>query len=158
MANDFNQVTLCGRLGQDPEIRHLPNGMAVANLSLATKESWKDKNTGEKKEKTEWHRIVVWGKLAEVAGEYCKKGQQLLVQGKLVTREWEKDGSKRYTTEIVLQGPGAVMQMLGGKPEGQGGGNNNGWGQPQQRQQQQKQQKPASSNEPPMDFDDDIPF
>lgn len=159
MANDFNQVTLCGRLGKDPEVRFLPNGNAVCNLSLATKETWRDKNTGEKKEKSEWHRIVVWGKLAEIAGEYCKKGQQLLVQGKLTTREWEKEGEKRYTTEIVLQGPSAVLQMLGGKSEGQGGGNGGQTPQPQQ-QRPAPQSRPAPSNEPePLPFDDsDIPF
>jgi len=159
MANDFNQVTLCGRLGKDPEVRFLPNGNAVCNLSLATKETWRDKNTGEKKEKSEWHRIVVWGKLAEIAGEYCKKGQQLLVQGKLTTREWEKEGEKRYTTEIVLQGPSAVLQMLGGKSEGQGGGNGGQTPQPQQqRPAPQSRPAPAATNEPPLDFDDDIPF
>lgn len=158
MANDFNQVTLCGRLGKDPEVRFLPNGNAVCNLSLATKESWRDKNTGETKEKSEWHRIVVWGKLAEIAGEYCKKGQQLLVQGKLTTREWEKEGEKRYTTEIVLQGPSAVLQMLGGKPQGQGGGNGGQAQQPQQ-QRQAPQSRPVPANEPePLPFSDDCPF
>lgn len=158
MANDFNQVTLCGRLGKDPEVRFLPNGNAVCNLSLATKESWSDKNTGEKKEKSEWHRIVVWGKLAEIAGKYCKKGQQLLVQGKLTTREWEKEGEKRYTTEIVLQGPSAVLQMLGGKSEGQGGGNGGQTSQPQQqRPAPQSRPAPAASDDAPP-FNDDCPF
>lgn len=148
-----NKVILVGKLGQDPEIRHMNNGGAVANLSVATSESWRDKSTGENKEVTEWHRVVIFGKLAEIAGEYLRKGSQVYLEGQLKTRKWEKDGVERYTTEIHIPMMGGVMQMLGGKQEG---------GQQQQPQQQQNQNKPApqpqGNNEPPMEFDDDIPF
>jgi len=177
-------VILVGNLGQDPEVRYMPNGGAVANITLATSESWRDKQTGENKEITEWHRVVLFGKLAEVAGEYLKKGSQVYIEGQLRTRKWQdQGGQERYTTEVVVN-VGGTMQMLGGRQQGgnagapagggaQGGGNNNGWGQPQQpqgnnnqfsggaqsRPQQQPQSAPASNNnEPPMDFDDDIPF
>ena len=147
----------------------MPNGGAVANLSIATSESWADKQTGEKKELTEWHRVVLFGKLAEVAGEYLRKGSQVYIEGKLRTRKWQDQaGVERYSTEIVVN-VGGVMQMLGGRAEGckSGGGNQGGWGQPQQPQGGQQQQfsgpaggAPAKSggNQPPMDFDDDIPF
>jgi len=115
MARGVNKVILVGTLGQDPEVKYLTNGNAVCNLSLATSEQWKDKQTGEKKEKTEWHRIVMFGKVAEIAGEYCRKGSQVYIEGKLETREWEKDGVKRYTTEIKVDMQG-TMQLLGGKP------------------------------------------
>jgi single-strand DNA-binding protein len=175
-------VILVGNLGQDPEVRYMPNGGAVANITLATSESWRDKQTGENKEITEWHRVVLFGKLAEVAGEYLKKGSQVYIEGQLRTRKWQdQGGQERYTTEVVVN-VGGTMQMLGGRqqggnagaPAGGGaqGGNNNGWGQPQQPQgnnnqfsggaqsrPQQPQSAPASNNnEPPMDFDDDIPF
>ncbi len=114
-----NKVILVGRLGKDPEVRYTPSGAAVANFSLATSEEWKDKNTGEKQERTEWHRIVAWRRLGEICGEYLRKGSQIYIEGKLQTRSWEdRDGNKRYTTEIVAQN----MQMLeaagkGGKTE-----------------------------------------
>ena len=107
-----NKAILIGRLGRDPEVKYTPSGTAVANFSIATSEEWKDKDTGEKQERTEWHRIVAWKRLAEICGEYLSKGSLVHVEGKLQTREWEdKDGNKRYTTEIVAQN----MQMLDGK-------------------------------------------
>ena len=114
-----NKVTILGNVGKDPETRFLPNGGAVTNLTMATSESWKDKQTGEAKEKTEWHRVVIFGKLAEIAGEYVKKGSKLYIEGSLQTRKWaNQQGQDQYTTEIVLQGFGGVMQMLDGKPQG----------------------------------------
>lgn len=126
MARGVNKVILVGTCGQDPEVRYLPNGNAVTNLSLATSEQWTDKQTGQKVEKTEWHRVSMFGKVAEIAGEYLRKGSQVYIEGKLQTREWEKDGIKRYTTEIVVDMQG-TMQLLGGRPQQgdqQGGGNN----------------------------------
>ena len=171
-SRGVNKVILIGNLGQDPEVRYMPNGGAVTNITLATSESWRDKQTGEMKEKTEWHRVVIFGKLAEIAGEYLKKGSQVYIEGSLQTRKWQdQSGQDRYTTEVVVN-IGGSMQMLGGRS---GGGDNmsqgGGWGQPQQPQQSQQfsgggnprsAQQPAAaapqSNEPPMDFDDDIPF
>jgi len=110
MASGVNKVILVGRLGQDPEVRYTSNGGAVANFSIATNESWTDKQ-GQKQERTEWHRIVVWGKLGELCGQYLSKGRQAYIEGRLQTREWnDKDGNKRYTTEIVAQN----IQFLGG--------------------------------------------
>ncbi len=115
-----NKVIIVGNLGQDPEVRYMPNGGAVANITVATSESWKDKQTGENREKTEWHRIAIFGKLAEVAGEYLRKGSQVYIEGQLQTRKWkDQSGQDRYTTEIVVQGFNGTMQMLGGR---QGGG------------------------------------
>ncbi|QGY27663.1 single-stranded DNA-binding protein [Pantoea cypripedii] len=179
-SRGVNKVILVGNLGQDPEVRYMPNGGAVANITLATSESWRDKQTGENKEITEWHRVVLFGKLAEVAGEYLRKGSQVYIEGQLRTRKWQDQGGQdRYTTEIVVN-VGGTMQMLGGRQQGasaggapmggQSGGNNNGWGQPQQpqqsggnqfsggAQQRPQQQSAPANNEPPMDFDDDIPF
>ncbi|WP_221074921.1 single-stranded DNA-binding protein [Agarivorans aestuarii] len=199
----INKVILVGNLGQDPEVRFMPNGGAVANITIATSESWRDKQSGEQKERTEWHRVVLFGKLAEVAGEYLKKGSQVYIEGQLQTRKWQDQGGQdRYSTEVVVQGFNGVMQMLGGR-QGGGQGQNMGGGAPQQQgnwggqqqaapqaapaqqggfQQQapqqpapqqggyQQQAKPAPApqqapqqatqqfNEPPMDFDDDIPF
>lgn len=177
-SRGINKVILVGNLGNDPEIRYMPNGGAVANITIATSESWRDKGTGEQREKTEWHRVVLFGKLAEVAGEYLRKGSQVYVEGQLQTRKWQdQSGQDRYSTEVVVQGFNGVMQMLGGRAQGgapMGGGQpqqqqQGGWGQPQQpaqqqqynapQQQQQAQQQPQQQyNEPPMDFDDDIPF
>lgn len=113
MARGINKVIIVGTLGADPDIKYTGDGKAIANLSAATSEQWKDKESGEKQEKTEWHRIVFFGKLAEIAGEYLKKGSQVYVEGKLQTRKWQdKEGVDRYSTEIV----GSEMQMLGGKP------------------------------------------
>lgn len=155
-SRGVNKVILVGSLGKDPEVRYMPNGGAVANMTLATSESWRDKNTGETKEQTEWHRVVLFGKLAEIAGEYLRKGSQVYVEGSLRTRKWtDQSGQERYTTEINVPQIGGVMQMLGGKPEANGGSSNK----PQQQSRQQpQQQSPAQHNEPPMDFDDDIPF
>ena len=117
--NGVNKVILIGTLGKDPEVRYMPNGGAVANISLATSEKWKDKNTGQMKEETEWHRVVVFGKLAEVAGEYLRKGSQVYFEGKLKTRKWQDQatGQDKYATEVVVDF-GGKMQMLGGKSEG----------------------------------------
>ncbi|EET1833312.1 single-stranded DNA-binding protein SSB1 [Escherichia coli] len=176
-SRGVNKVILVGNLGQDPEVRYMPNGGAVANITLATSESWRDKATGEMKEQTEWHRVVLFGKLAEVASEYLRKGSQVYIEGQLRTRKWtDQSGQDRYTTEVVVN-VGGTMQMLGGRQGGgaPAGGNigggqpQGGWGQPQQpqggnqfcggAQSRPQQSAPAApSNEPPMDFDDDIPF
>ena len=156
-SRGVNKVILVGNLGQDPEVRYTPSGTAVANITLATSESWRDKQTGENKELTEWHRVVLFGKLAEVAGEYLRKGSQVYIEGQLRTRKWQdQGGQERYTTEVVVN-VGGTMQMLGGKQEGSQGNR------PQPNQQQRPQQQagpstPPANNEPPMDFADDIPF
>lgn len=158
-----NKVILIGTCGQDPEVRYLPNGNAITNLSLATSEAWTDKQTGQKVEKTEWHRVVLFGKVAEIAGEYLRKGSQCYIEGKLKTREWEKDGIKRYSTEVHVDING-TMQLLGGRPDNQGGGQQQRQPQQQQRQpqgrQQYQRQAPQQSQQaaPPDNFDDDIPF
>lgn len=141
-----NKVILVATLGRDPETRYLPNGKAVTNFTVATNEEWKDKQTGQKQTKTEWHRIVTFDKLAEIAGQYLAKGASVYLEGKLQTREWEKDGVKRYTTEIVCD----QMQMMGGKGEGQQQGKPD--------QQQPKPQQSQQGKQGPDDFDDDIPF
>ncbi|HDU8021421.1 single-stranded DNA-binding protein [Cronobacter sakazakii] len=154
-----NKVILVGNLGQDPEVRYLPNGGAVANLRLATSESWRDKQTGEMKEVTEWHSVVLYGKLAEVAGEYLRKGSQVYIEGQLRTRKWQaQDGSDRDSTEVAVK-VGGTMQMLGGGQSQQNGQQRQqgGWGAPQQPQYSgggPRQQQSA----PEYDFDDDIPF
>ncbi len=113
-SRGINKVILVGNLGNDPEIRYMPNGGAVANITIATSEVWRDKATGEQREKTEWHRVVLFGKLAEVAGEYLRKGSQVYVEGQLQTRKWQdQQGQDQYTTEVVVQGFNGVMQMLG---------------------------------------------
>lgn len=115
MARGINKVILVGNLGKDPDTRSLPSGEAVANITVATSESWKDKATGEQKEKVEWHNVVFFKRLAEIAGQYLKKGSQVYIEGSLRTRKWQdKEGKDRYTTEIVAR----ELQMLGGKPEG----------------------------------------
>jgi single-strand DNA-binding protein len=117
MARGVNKVILVGNLGKDPEVRNMPNGNIVANITLATTESWKDKQSGEQQEKTEWHRIVMFRRLGEIAGEYLKKGSQVYIEGKLQTRKWQDNsGNERYTTEIVA----SEMQMLGGRGGGEG--------------------------------------
>ena len=135
MARGVNKVILIGTLGADPEVRYMPNGGAVANISLATNESWKDKNTGQMQEKTEWHRVVVFGKLAEVAGEYLRKGSQVYFEGKLQTRKWQDQatGQDKFTTEVVIDF-GGQMQMLGGRADGAGAPAGGGF-KPQQNQQ-----------------------
>ncbi|NPD43801.1 single-stranded DNA-binding protein [Providencia stuartii] len=155
-SKGVNKVILIGRCGDDPSIRYMPNGGAVANLTLATSESWRDKQTGEMREKTEWHRVVIFGTLAEVAGEYLKKGSQVYVEGSLQTRKWtDQSGQDRYTTEVVVN-IGGTMQMLGGN-----GGNNQARDQQPARQPQQPQQaQPAdwSKQNPDGEWEDDIPF
>lgn len=156
-----NKVIIVGRLGNDPEIRTMPNGEAVANISVATSESWNDKNTGERREVTEWHRIVFYRRQAEVVGEYLRKGSQIYVEGRLRTRKWQdQNGQDRYTTEIQ----GDVMQMLDSRNSGNQGGYGQDYapaptgGQPSYQAPRQQQAKPAQA-EPAMDsFDDDIPF
>jgi len=156
-----NKVTILGNLGKDPEVRFMPNGGAVANITVATSDTWKDKQTGEQKEKTEWHRVVMFGKLAEIAGEYLKKGSKVYLEGSLQTRKWtNQQGQDQYTTEIVLQGFNGVMQMLDSKPTGQQGGfqqqgqqqggfqqqapqQKSGGFAPQQQSSQQQYNKPA---------------
>lgn len=171
-SRGVNKVILVGHLGQDPEIRYMPNGGAVANITLATSEKWRDKATGEPREKTEWHRVALFGKIAEVVAEYLRKGSEVYIEGQLQTRKWQDQGGQdRYTTEVVVQPYKGTMQMLGGKRQ-------ESWGQPQQPSSpQQPSQRPAPQqrapqqggmgqqqhaqpqyNEPPMDFDDDIPF
>ena len=204
MARGINKVILIGNLGTDPEVRYMPQGGAVANLTVATSESWTDKATNERKEQTEWHRVVIYQRLAEIAGEYLRKGSKVYIEGKLKTRKWQdKDGVERYTTEIIAN----ELQMLDGRGDGQQQGGGMGGGQggyqkpaqqqqsnyqqqaPQQNYQQQQggyqqqapqqqnsgyQQRPAQQQqggyqqpqqqqqrapmEPPIDFDDDIPF
>ena len=149
-SKGVNKVILVGNLGQDPEVRYMPNGGAVTSLRLATSESWRDKQTGEMKEVTEWHSVVLYGKLAEVAGEYLRKGSQVYIEGQLRTRKWQdQSGQDRYSTEVVVN-VGGTMQMLGGKQQSD---------QPKQQSQTTKQKPPSQqSSVPPMDFDDDIPF
>ena len=187
MARGINKVILVGNLGADPEVRYMPNGGAVANLRLATTDSWRDKQSGDKQERTEWHRVVLFGKLGEIAGEYLRKGSQVYVEGRIQTKKWQgNDGQDRYSTEIVA----SDMQMLGGGGAGGGGGGgrgssadfnqdssydqgyNQGGSQPpaqsapqQSRQAPPSQQAPQSQQAPSApagggfdDFDDDIPF
>ena len=153
-----NKVILVGNLGKDPEVRYAPSGDAICTITLATSETWKDKQSGERKEATEWHRVAFFGKLAEIAGQYLKKGSSVYIEGMLKTRKWQdKDGSDRYTTEIKAD----EMKMLGSR--GDGAGQGGGQTQPaQQRQQpaaQPRQAAPAQPAPPPgSDYDDDIPF
>lgn len=156
----INKVILVGRLGQDPEIRYTPSGDAVANLTLATSEVWKDKQ-GQQQERTEWHRIVMFGNLAEIAGKYLVKGSQIYVEGKLQTRKWQdQNGQDRYSTEVVLQGFDGVMQMLSSGDNQQAAAKQNKPAQKPQKNPYEKQKPPTehAHDEPPMDFDDDIPF
>ncbi len=152
MARGINKVIIVGNVGGDPETRYMPSGSAVTNLTVATNESWKDKQTGEKKERTEWHRVAMFNRLAEIAAEYLRKGSQVYIEGKLRTRKWQdKDGQDRYTTEIIAD----EMQMLGGRGGSSdfGGGSQGGGG---------RAPSQGGGNAPPQpgpdDFDDDIPF
>lgn len=167
MSRGINKVILIGNLGSDPEIRYTQNNVAIANLSIATSESWKDKQTGEQKELTEWHRVVLHRRLAEIAGEYLKKGSKVYIEGQLRTRKWQgQDGRDNYTTEIV----GRELQMLDSRPQGQGQGYQSHAGsnqpnpayaqgtntqQPNPRDHQPQQGQPFVPDD---DFDDDIPF
>jgi len=146
MARGINKVIIVGNLGNDPETRYMPSGSAVTNLTVATNESWKDKQTGEQKERTEWHKVAMFNRLAEVAAEYLRKGSQVYIEGKLRTRKWQdKDGNDRWTTEVIAD----EMQMLGGR----GGG---GGGSASMNQDPGPASAPAQPG--PDDFDDDIPF
>ena len=118
MARGINKVILLGTCGQDPVVRYLPNGNALANFSLATNEQWTDKKTGEKIERTEWHRVVLLGNVAEIAGEYLRKGGQVYIEGKLHTREWQKDGVRRFTTEILVDARGSLLMLKEGQQSG----------------------------------------
>ncbi len=165
MARGINKVILVGNLGNDPETRYMPSGGAVTNISIATSEQWKDKQTGQPQERTEWHRVVFFNRLAEIAGEYLRKGSKVYVEGSLRTRKWQdQSGADRYTTEIVA----GEMQMLDSRGGGQMGGGMGGdpgyqeappsaapQGQAPQQQQQAPQGAPAGNFD---DFDDDIPF
>jgi len=157
MARGINKVIIVGNVGGDPETRYMPSGSAVTNLTIATNESWKDKATGEQKERTEWHRVAMFNRLAEIAAEYLRKGSQVYIEGKLRTRKWQdKSGQDRYTTEIVAD----EMQMLGGRGGSGGGGGNFGDGAPSGGGQQGGKQggQSAPPQPGPDDFDDDIPF
>lgn len=155
-SRGINKVILIGNLGQDPEVRYIPGGNAVTSITLATSETWRDKQTGEAKERTEWHRVVFMGMLAEVAGKHLKKGSQVYVEGKLRTRKWQdQSGQERYTTEVLVDSFTGVMQMLGGSGQN-GGGKQQGAGS-QQRPTPQPTQSPAYT-EPPIAYDDDLPF
>lgn len=156
-SRGINKVILVGNVGGDPETRYMPNGNAVANITVATSDTWKDKSTGENQERTEWHRIVFFNRLAEIVGEYVRKGSKLYIEGRLQTRSWEQDGVKRYTTEIVAN----EMQMLDSRGANQGMGGGESFGQqpaaPQAAAPQaQAQPQPAAQNFD--NFDDDIPF
>jgi len=154
-----NKVILVGNLGRDPEVRYSPDGAAICNVSIATTSQWKDKATGERREETEWHRVVFYNRLAEIAGEYLRKGRSVYVEGRLKTRKWQdKDGIERYTTEIIAD----QMQMLGGRADAEGGGYG---GAPAPRQQAARPAPaprpaaPAASGGANLsDMDDDIPF
>lgn len=153
MARGVNKVILIGNLGADPEVRYSPNGSAVTNIRIATSDQWRDKQSGEMQERTEWHRVVFFSRLAEIAGEYLKKGSKVYVEGRLQTRKWQgQDGQDRFTTEVVAN----EMQMLDGRGDMGGGGGG-------QRQQPQKNSgsqpsEPEPQSAPDGDFDDDIPF
>ena len=155
MNKGINKVIIVGNLGSDPEVRYMPNGSAVAGFSVATSESWKDKSTGENKESTEWHRVVLFGKLAEVAGQYLSKGSQVYIEGQLKTKKWkDQQGQDRYTTEVVVQGFNGVMQMLGGKQQQQGQQQQP----PQQQYHQEPQQQRFLQQQSAEQFNDGIPF
>lgn len=158
-----NKVILIGNLGRDPEVRYAPSGSAICNVTLATTRNWKSKDSGEKQEETEWHRVVFYDRLAEIAGEYLKKGRPVYVEGRLKTRKWtDKDGVEKYTTEVIAD----QMQLLGGREGGMGGGGGDDGG-------EMRESRPARSAPPPRapapkpaaksstgfdDMDDDIPF
>ena len=164
MAGSVNKVILIGNLGRDPEVRTMQNGGKVANLSLATSESWKDKATGERKEKTEWHRVVIFGQLADIAERYLKKGSKVYVCGSLQTRKWtDQQGQEKYSTEVVLQGFNSELTMLDGKGGGGGGGmgddSGGGWDSGPSMDAPRGGGMGGGKKAPPRDdMDDDIPF
>ncbi|MCK5359311.1 MAG: single-stranded DNA-binding protein [Gammaproteobacteria bacterium] len=152
MARGVNKVILVGTCGKDPETRYMPSGGAVSSISVATNESWKDKQTGEKQERTEWHNITFFGRLGEIAGEYLKKGSQVYIEGSLRTEKWQdKQGQDRYTTKIIA----SEMQMLGGRP---GGSGTSDWSSQQPAQNNTSAPAAPASAPPSDDFDDDVPF
>lgn len=152
MARGVNKAIIVGNVGQDPEVKYMPSGSAVADLSIATTESWKDKQTGEKQERTEWHRITFFGKLAEIVGEYVRKGSQIYVEGSIRTEKWQdKNGNDRYTTKIIAN----EMQMLGGRGGGSASFNNSGENNSQSASSSAPKAAPVAAGD---DFDDDIPF
>jgi single-strand DNA-binding protein len=160
VARGVNKVILVGNLGKDPEVRYSPGGAAVANITLATSDTWKDKQTGAQQERTEWHRVVFFGRLAEIAGEYLRKGRQVYVEGRLQTRKWQgQDGQDRYTTEIVAN----EMQMLGGRDGATASFEPRDQSMPPRQEQPQSSPSNTPSGQPAgpaldNDFDDDIPF
>ena len=155
MARGINKVILVGNLGQDPETRYMPSGGAVTNITVATNESWKDKQTGEQKDRTEWHKVAMFNRLAEVAAEYLRKGSQVYIEGKIRTRKWQdKEGKDRYTTEVIAE----EMQMLGGRGGSGGGGNYGGAGGGGSGGGSNAPTGGGQSAPPADDFDDDIPF
>ena len=149
MGKGINKVIIVGNLGNDPEIKYMPNGNAVTRVSIATSETWKDKQTGQSNERTEWHRVVFFNRLGEIAGEYLKKGSKVYIEGQLRTNQWEKDGQKHYTTEVI----GREMQMLDSRGDGQQSNSR----QPHSNQGNNNSSQSYDSG-PPADFDDDIPF
>lgn len=154
MARGINKVILIGNLGNDPDTKYMPSGNTVTNITVATSDTWKDKQTGQPVERTEWHRVVFFNRLAEIAGEYLRKGSKVYIEGSLRTRKWQdQSGQDRYTTEIVAN----ELQMLDGRPEQNNGPAPYPEAQPQRHQQQQA--APAQSGAtPPVEFDDDVPF
>jgi single-strand DNA-binding protein len=155
MAGGINKVILIGNLGQDPETRTTPGGTTVTNIRIATSETWKDKVTGEKKEQTEWHGVVLWNRLGEIAAEYLKKGSQVYIEGRLQTRKWQdKQGVDRYTTEVVA----SEMQMLGGRGGSGGGGANQETRDTREGAGRSPSPAAAPAGGASADFDDDIPF
>ena len=147
-----NKVILVGNLGKDPEVRYMPDGGAVTNISLATSSSWKDNNTGEKREETEWHRVVMYGRLAEIAGEYCKKGRSVYIEGKLKTRKWQdQSGVDKYTTEIIAD----QIQLLGGRDNGE---NTERQEQPRQNASNTRATAQKLTPQSVVDLENDIPF
>jgi single-strand DNA-binding protein len=162
MAGSVNKVILLGNLGKDPEVRHTQDGKPIVNLSIATSESWRDKNSGERKEKTEWHRVVIFSEgLAKVAEQYLKKGSTVYIEGQLQTRKWtDKDGAEKYSTEVVLQGFNSVLTMVGGRPSGESSGAYGGGG--DEFGQSSPMERPRAAAAKPQSFtrdlDDEVPF
>lgn len=159
----LNKVMLIGRLGKDPEVRRMNNGNQVVSFSLATSESWRDKQTGERREKTEWHNVVIFNEnIGKIAEQYCKKGSQIYLEGSLTTRKWEKDGQDRYSTEIVLQNFNGTLKLLGDKRDGDGGSRGDDRGDDRGGGRDDRRSDPKPSSSKPSgggaDIDDDIPF
>jgi single-strand DNA-binding protein len=167
MAGSVNKVILVGNLGKDPEVRHTQDGKAIVNLAIATSESWRDKSSGERKEKTEWHRVVIFNEaLAKVAEQYLKKGSSVYLEGQLQTRKWtDKDGAEKYTTEVVLQNYRGELTMLGGKPgagdgagSSYGGGDEFGSSSPMSSNSMERPRSSAPKQSFARDLDDEVPF